>query len=70
MMEEYIRGLIRDELQKQYDLLDMTLREEDASKIVLAILPELDKLIAKRVIKHIHEIVDFIKNNLKSEESD
>jgi len=69
MMEEYIRGLIKDELQKQYEMLDVTLKEEEASKIVLAIIPHLDELIAKRVKKHVVEIAEFIIEKFKDEES-
>lgn len=69
MMEEYIRSLIKDELQKQYEMLDVTLKEEEASKIVLAIIPHLDELIAKRVKKHVVEIAEFIIEKFKDEES-
>lgn len=68
MMEEYLRGLIKDELHKQYEMLDVTLKEEEASKIVLAIIPHLDELIAKRIKSHFIEIADFIKEKFKEEE--
>lgn len=69
MMEEYLRGLIKDELQRQYEMLDVTLKEEEASKIVLAIIPHLDALIAKRVKQHLIEFADLIKEKFKDEES-
>lgn len=68
MMEEYLRGLIKDELQRQYEMLDVTLKEEEASKIVLAIIPHLDELIAKRVKQHLIEFADLIKEKFKDEE--
>jgi len=61
IMEDYIRKLIKDEINKQADLLEVTLKEEDASRIVLAILPHLDELIAKRVKEHFTELADLVK---------
>jgi hypothetical protein len=68
MMEEYIRGLIKDELTKQCDLLGVALKEEDASKIVLAIIPHIDELVSKRVKHHFIEIAEFIKTQFSNEE--
>lgn len=68
MMEEYIRSLIKDELTKQCDILDIALKEEDASKIVLAIIPHIDELVSKRVKQHFVEIAEFIKTQFGSEE--
>ena len=61
IMEDYIRKMIKDEISKQADLLEVTLQEEEASKIVLAILPHLDDLIAKRVKQHFIELADLVK---------
>ena len=61
IMEDYIRKLIKDEITKQADLLEVTLKEEDASRIVLAILPHLDELISKRVKQHFIELADLLK---------
>jgi len=61
IMEDYIRKLIRDEIGKQADLLEVTLKEEDATRIVLAILPHLDELISKRVKQHFIELADLVK---------
>ena len=69
IMEDYLRGLIKDELDKKISELDVTLKEEDASKIVLAILPHLDELIAKRNKQHLIEIAELIKEKFKSKES-
>ena len=61
IMEDYIRKLIKEEMNKQADLLEVTLKEEDASRIVLAILPHLDELISKRVKEHFTELADLLK---------
>jgi hypothetical protein len=61
IMEDYIRKIIKDEICKQADLLEVTLKEEDASRIVLAILPQLDELISKRIKQHFTELADLTK---------
>jgi len=61
IMEDYIKKLIKEELNEQADLLEVTLKEEDASRIVLAILPHLDELISKRVKEHFTELADLVK---------
>jgi len=61
IMEDYIKKLIKAELNEQADLLEVTLKEEDASRIVLAILPHLDELISKRVKEHFTELADLVK---------
>jgi len=60
-MEDYIRNLVKDEISKQADLLEITLKEEDASRIVLAILPHLDELISKRVKQHAIELAEILQ---------
>jgi len=61
IMEDYIRTLIKDELDKQLTLLDVTLKEEDATRIVIAILPHIDELISKRIKQHFTELADLTK---------
>jgi len=61
IMEDYLRTLIKDELDKQLTLLDVTLKEEDAAQIVLAILPHIDGLISKRIKQHLKEVADLMK---------
>jgi len=68
LMEEYLRSLIKDELIKQCEILDIALKEEDAAKIVLAIIPHIDELISKRVKQHFVELADLIKEKFKNEE--
>jgi len=60
IMEDYIRKLIKEEMNKQADLLEVTLKEEDASRIVLAILPHLDELISKRIKEHFNELANLV----------
>ena len=62
IMEDYIRKIIKDEICKQADLLEVTLKEEDASRIVLAILPHLDDLISKRIKQHFSELADLVND--------
>ena len=66
IMEDYIRKLIKEEMNKQADLLEVTLKEEDASRIVLAILPHLDELISKRVKQHFTELADLLKEKFST----
>ena len=61
IMEDYIRTLIKDELGKQAELLEITLKEEDAARIVIAILPHIDELISKRIKQHFKELADLMK---------
>jgi hypothetical protein len=68
IMEDYIRSIIKDEIHKQIISLDLTLKEEDASKIILAIMPHLDQLIAKRVKQHFVEMADLVKSKFKNKE--
>jgi len=65
IMEDYIRSLIKDEISKQADLLEVTLKEEDASRIVLAIIPHLDELISKRVKQHFVELANELASKFK-----
>jgi hypothetical protein len=60
IMEDYIRKLIKEEMNKEADLLEVTLKEEDASRIVLAILPHLDELISKRIKEHFGELANLV----------
>jgi len=61
IMEEYLRTIVKDEIQKEFDLSEIALKEEEANQIVIAILPYLDKLVSKRIKEHLNEIANFIK---------
>lgn len=56
-MRAYMKSLISEELKKQ----NFELKEHEANQIVQAIIPEMDKLISKRIKDHFIEIADFIK---------
>lgn len=60
IMETYIRSLIKNEIGNQIKMLEVTLKEEDASKIILSIIPQLDELISKRVKQHFKEFAELI----------
>jgi len=68
IMEDYIRSIIKDEIHKQIISLDLTLKEEDASKIILSIIPHLDELIANRVKQHFVEMADLVKTKFTNKE--
>ena len=61
IMEDYLTTLIKNEMNKQADLLEITLKEEDAARIVLAIMPHLDELISKRIKQHFKELANLMK---------
>lgn len=61
IMEDYLKTLIKNEIGKQAELLEITLKEEDAARIVLAILPHIDELISKRIKQHFKELANLVK---------
>lgn len=64
IMEEYLKELINQAIEEK----SISLREEDAKKIIQAMIPELDELISKRVKKHFHTIFSYLKNTYETEE--
>lgn len=68
IIEEYIFSVVKTEVDKQKDILESTLKEEDANKIVSAIIPHLDLLISKRIKQHLNEIAQLIIEKFKNEE--
>jgi hypothetical protein len=55
-MRSYLKSLISEELKKK----EFELKESDAQQIVQAIMPEIDKLVTKRVKEHFIELAHFI----------
>lgn len=55
-LESYLKSLISEELKN----FEIELKEQEAQQIVQAIIPEIDKLVAKRVKTHFVELVKFI----------
>jgi hypothetical protein len=68
IMEDYIKSLIKDELNDQINILEATLKEEDAQKIVATIIPHLDKLISDRVKQHFIVLSELIKESFTFKE--
>jgi hypothetical protein len=62
-LEEYIRKVVIDTL-KTYPV-DSTLKHQDATIIINAIMPEIDQLIARRIKTHLKEILAHISNQFK-----
>lgn len=55
-LESYLKSLISGELKN----FEIELKEQEAQQIVHAIMPEIDKLIAKKVKTHFVELAKFI----------
>jgi hypothetical protein len=55
-MRSYLKSLISEELKNK----EVELKENEAKQIIQAILPEMDKLVTKRVKEHFIELADFI----------
>jgi hypothetical protein len=62
-LEEYLRGLILDELRKR----EIELKESDAQQIVQSVINEIDKLSSERIKQHFIEIAEFILTKFKKE---
>lgn len=64
-LENYLRGLILDELRKR----DVEVSESDAQSIVHAIINEVDLMVSNRIKQHFVEIGEFLINKFKKEET-
>jgi len=63
-MEDYIKSLITEQLKLQEEKI----KKEDAEEIIKAIIPELEKLVAKIIKKHMKEIANYILDKVKKED--
>ncbi len=63
-IELYVEETINSALHKR----DTKLKEEDANQIIKAILPEIEKIVAKIVLKHFKAIAVYVQGNLKDPE--
>jgi DNA topoisomerase VI subunit B len=63
-IEAYVEKTIKTVLSKK----ETELKEEDAKKIIQAILPEIEKIVAKIVLKHFKSIAVYVQTNLKDPE--
>jgi len=63
-IEAYVEKTIKTVLAKR----ETELKEEDAKQIIKAILPEIEKIVAKIVLKHFQSIAVYVQTNLKDPE--
>jgi hypothetical protein len=63
LLEEYINHLI----DKKLDGYDSSIKEQDAKEIVDHIMPELEKVVAKVVLKHLRSIATYTLKELKED---
>lgn len=63
-IEEYVKQAIT----KVLDQRETELKEEDAKQIIKAILPEIEKIVSKIVLKHFKAIALYVQKNLKDPE--
>jgi len=61
--EEYINSLIDKKLESH----DSSIRQEDAKEIVEYLMPELEKVVSKVVLKHLKAIAVYTQKQLKED---
>jgi hypothetical protein len=62
-LDEYINKLIDEKLKDH----DSTIKEEDAKEIVKCLMPEIEKVVAKIVLKHLKAIATYTQKHLKED---
>lgn len=62
-LEEYINVLIDAKLKDH----ETSIKKEDAKEIVSHIMPELEKVVAKIVLKHLKAIATYTQKHLKED---
>lgn len=62
-MEDYIKSLIAEALRDRDD----NIKKEDAEEIVKTIMPELETLVSKVVLKHLKAIAAYTLEELKED---
>jgi len=63
-LDDYIQRKIEEALERH----ESTIKKEDAFAIVSAILPEIDKLVAKQVKLHLRILGEFLSESLDEQE--
>ena len=63
-IESYVEEVINKVLDKRTDKL----KKEDAEEIVKAILPEVEVIVSKIVLKHLKALATYVQENLKDPE--
>lgn len=59
---------IQEKIEQALEAHDSTIKKEDAFAIVSAILPEIDKLVAKQVKLHLKILGEFLAESLEDKE--
>ena len=62
-LEEYLNNLIDEKLNAH----DSSIKREDAEEIVEYLMPELEKVVSKIVLKHLRAIGKYTLHELKEE---
>lgn len=62
-MEDYIKDLIDKQLKERED----NIKKEDAQEIVKSIMPELESLASKVVLRHLKAIAKYTLDRLKED---
>lgn len=63
-LDDYIQKKIEEALEQH----ETTIKKEDAFAIVSAILPEIDKLVARQVKLHLKILGEFLAESLEEKE--
>ena len=63
-IETYVEKVVKKILTSEQEKI----KKKDAEEIVKAIMPEIEKLVSKTVIKHLKIITKYIQNNFRDPE--
>ena len=63
VLEEYVNDLIDERLKNH----DTSIKEEDAKEIVEHLMPELERVVSKVVLKHLRSIATYTLKQLKED---
>jgi D-alanyl-lipoteichoic acid acyltransferase DltB (MBOAT superfamily) len=66
--ENPIEQYVEDTVQRILEKRETKLKEEDAQEIIKAILPEIEAIVSKVVIKHFKALAIYVQANLKDTE--
>ncbi len=62
-LDNYINELIDQRLKSH----ETSIKEEDAKEIVEHLMPKLEEMVSKMVLKHLKAIAEYTQNKLKEE---
>jgi len=63
-----IEKYVDEAVNKALNSRDDRLKKEDAEEIVKAILPEIEKIVSKIILKHFKALAIYVQNNLRDSE--